>query len=504
VTGQEAPGRDGGPLVEVRGLRVDYGLGPDAVHAVIDADLTLVSGAVLGLAGESGSGKSTLAYAMTRLLRAPGIITGGQVLLHGGTGPAGEPVRAGAIDLLAADERQLRGLRWSRIAVVMQSAMHALNPVVTIGAQLTDVLQAHRLKMDKTDRRQRAAFLLEMVGISADNLRRYPHQLSGGMRQRVMIAMALALEPAVVIMDEPTTALDVVTQREILTELAALQRDLSFAVLFITHDLSLLVELADSIAVMYAGRLLEQAAAGDLYRAPRHPYTLGLLRSFPPLHGARKSLTGIPGSPPDLRTPPPGCPFHPRCGYAMDVCRTEMPAAFRLRGPGDRALAPPSGAPPARRGAGHPRPDGKAEKEPIVELSATTATPPGGMRGHASPAVLLPGSLSAGGGRSAACWLHDGAHEVPAELAVPEPGTPSPGAVTETGIGPVAGTRTSTGTATETGTRTSTGTATETGTRTESGAGSETEAGAQPAAVRLTAAMPPGTAAAPDTTGTLR
>jgi peptide/nickel transport system ATP-binding protein len=361
MTGHDAPGPGGGPLIEVRGLRVDYGLGPDAVHAVIDADLTLVSGTVLGLAGESGSGKSTLAYAITRLLRAPGIITGGQVLLHDSAGPAGEPAaQPDAIDLLAADERQLRGLRWSRIAVVLQSAMHALNPVVTIGAQLTDVLQARKLKMDKTDRRQRAAFLLEMVGISADNLRRYPHQLSGGMRQRVMIAMALALEPAVVIMDEPTTALDVVTQREILTELAALQRDLSFAVLFITHDLSLLVELADSIAVMYAGRLLEQATASDLYRAPRHPYTLGLLRSFPPLHGARAPLTGIPGSPPDLRIPPPGCPFHPRCGFAMDVCRAEMPAAFR------------------------------------------------------------PGP---GGERSAACWLHDGAHDVPAELATPEPGS---------------------------------------------------------------------------------
>jgi peptide/nickel transport system ATP-binding protein len=379
MSSQDALGPGGGPLIEVRGLRVDYGLGPDAVHAVIDADLTLVSGTVLGLAGESGSGKSTLAYAMTRLLRAPGIITGGQVLLHGGTGQAGEPpAPAGAIDLMAADERQLRGLRWSRIAVVMQSAMHALNPVVTIGAQLTDVLQAHRLKMDKTDRRQRAAFLLEMVGISADNLRRYPHQLSGGMRQRVMIAMALALEPAVVIMDEPTTALDVVTQREILTELAALQRDLSFAVLFITHDLSLLVELADSIAVMYAGRLLEQAAAADLYRAPRHPYTLGLLRSFPPLHGARRPLTGIAGSPPDLRLPPPGCPFHPRCGYAMDLCRTEMPATFR------------------------------------------------------------PGP---GGGRSAACWLHNGAHEVPAELAIPGPGSgtgagPGPGG-TRTALAPL-------------------------------------------------------------------
>ncbi|HEY1346639.1 MAG TPA: ABC transporter ATP-binding protein, partial [Streptosporangiaceae bacterium] len=256
MTGRGAPGPAGRPLIEVRGLRVDYGFGPGAVHAVIDADLTLAAGAVLGLAGESGSGKSTLAYAMTRLLRAPGVITGGQVLLHDTTGAADGP--PGALDLLAADEGQLRQLRWSAIAVVMQSAMHALNPVITIGAQLTDVLQAHRQQMSRTDRRERAAFLLEMVGISADHLGHYPHQLSGGMRQRVMIAMALALEPAVVIMDEPTTALDVVTQREILQELAELQRELSFAVLFITHDLSLLVELADSIAVMYAGRLLEQ------------------------------------------------------------------------------------------------------------------------------------------------------------------------------------------------------------------------------------------------------
>jgi peptide/nickel transport system ATP-binding protein len=375
MTGRGAPGPAGRPLIEVHGLRVDYGSGPGAVHAVIDADLTLAAGAVLGLAGESGSGKSTLAYAMTRLLRAPGVITGGQVLLHG-TGAAGGP--PGAVDLLAADEGQLRQLRWSAIAVVMQSAMHALNPVITIGAQLTDVLQAHRQQMSKADRRERAAFLLEMVGISADHLGHYPHQLSGGMRQRVMIAMALALEPAVVIMDEPTTALDVVTQREILQELAELQRELSFAVLFITHDLSLLVELADSIAVMYAGRLLEQAAASDLYRAPRHPYTLGLLRSFPPLHGERSPLTGIPGSPPDLRTPPPGCPFHPRCGFAMDVCRAEVPVAIPL---------------------------GRA------------------------------------GERSAACWLHDGTHHLPAELAVPEPGAaPGPAAGTEP-AGPAGGTK---------------------------------------------------------------
>ena len=319
----------GTPLIEVRGLRVDYGAGDGAVHAVVDADLTLHSGTVLGLAGESGSGKSTLAYAMTRLLRAPGMITGGEVLLQDG---------GRTLDLLAATEDQLRELRWSRIAVVMQSAMHALNPVMTVGTQLTDVLRAHLPGLDSPARRERAGRLLEMVGIGADRLTSFPHQLSGGMRQRVMIAMALALEPAVVIMDEPTTALDVVTQREILQELTQLQQELGFAVLFITHDLSLLVEIADSIAVMYAGRLIEQAPAQSLYRAPRHPYTLGLLGSFPSLHGPRRRMTGIPGSPPDLRNPPAGCAFHPRCRFAMDVCRTDVPVTIPLA-PGQRSAA---------------------------------------------------------------------------------------------------------------------------------------------------------------------
>jgi peptide/nickel transport system ATP-binding protein len=296
----------GGPLLEVGGLCVDYGAGPDAVHAVVGADLVLHRGEVFGLAGESGSGKSTLAYAITRLLRAPGMITGGSVSYHSKPGQA--------VDLLAAGEAGLRVLRWSEISVVMQSAMNALNPVLSIGSQLTDVLRAHRPDMAKPERRARAAELLVMVGITADRLGSYQHELSGGMRQRVMIAMALALEPQIVIMDEPTTALDVVTQREILEELAALRERLGFAVLFITHDLSLLVEIADSIAVMYAG----------------HPYTLGLLSSFPALHGPKQHLTGIPGSPPDLRRLPAGCVFHPRCSYAMDRCRSQAPQLLPL------------------------------------------------------------------------------------------------------------------------------------------------------------------------------
>jgi peptide/nickel transport system permease protein len=328
--GKPAPANAAEPVLEIRGLCVDYGVGDQAVHAVMDCDLVLRRGQVLGLAGESGSGKTTLALAAIRLLRPPAVITAGSVLFHSrpisGDGPSG------TIDLLAGGLRELRGVRWSEIAVVLQSALDSLNPVISVGAQFDDLLRVHRPKLSRADRGSRAAELLEMVGMNGDRLRSYPHELSGGMRQRVMIAMAIALEPQVIVMDEPTTALDVVTQREILEELIGLRDKIGFATLFITHDLSLLVELADEIAVMYAGRVMERAPAGSLFHAPRLPYTHGLLNCFPPLHGARQRMKGIAGSPPDLSDLPEGCAFHPRCRWAMQQCREERPALLPLEG----------------------------------------------------------------------------------------------------------------------------------------------------------------------------
>ncbi|MFB8087578.1 ABC transporter ATP-binding protein [Streptomyces sp. col6] len=319
------------PVLTISGLNVDYGTGADAVHALRDIDLTLHRGEVLGLAGESGSGKSTLAYAVTRLLSPPGVITGGEVHYHQRDGQA--------LDLLALSAAELRAFRWQELSIVFQGAMNSLNPVYTVHNQLTDVLQAHRPEMRKADRTARARELLSLVGISPDRLGAYPHQLSGGMRQRVMIAMALALEPEIVIMDEPTTALDVVMQRQILRQLVRLREELGFSVVFITHDISLLIEFSDRIAIMYGGRIVEQAGASEIYRDPRHPYSAGLLHSFPALHGPRRELSGIPGSPPHLSAMPSGCAFHPRCAKKVEGCDTHVPVLATPDADGSRSVA---------------------------------------------------------------------------------------------------------------------------------------------------------------------
>ena len=328
VASSHLPGQD--PVLEIKDLSVVYRTPGGDVRAVDKVNLDLAPGEVVGLAGESGSGKSTLVYGASRLLRAPALVTSGSVTY------AGRRVTK-PVDLLQLRPDELQRLRWREIAIVFQSAMNALNPVLNVRDQLLDVIHAH-LRMPRDEARERAGSLLDLVGIPRSRLRSYPHELSGGMRQRVMIAMALAADPEVVIMDEPTTALDVVVQRDILAQIVELKEQLGFSVLFITHDMSLLLELADRIAVMYAGQLMELGDSADIKVAPAHPYTQGLLRSFPSLHGARRDLTGIPGSPPDLRDTNPGCPFIPRCEFAVPAC-AEV----------DMTLAPVAGS----RGIGH-------------------------------------------------------------------------------------------------------------------------------------------------------
>jgi peptide/nickel transport system ATP-binding protein len=255
--------------------------------------------------------------------------------------PEGETRAVRGVDLSLQPSGELRALRWREIAIVFQSAMNALNPVLRIRDQLGDVLDAH-LALGRREKQERLVSLLELVGIPPERLLSYPHELSGGMRQRVMIAMALALDPEVVIMDEPTTALDVVVQREILGQIAELRSELGFTVLFITHDLSLLIEIADRIAIMYAGRLLEVGTSAQIHRRPAHPYTRGLLGSFPSVHGPRRTLAGIPGSPPDLRALPPGCPFAPRCFAATPACTAVDLQLEQVRGsaPGHLTACP--------------------------------------------------------------------------------------------------------------------------------------------------------------------
>jgi len=294
-------------VLELRKLAVEYRLSDRVARAVDGVDLEIAAGEIVGLAGESGCGKSTIANAVMQILRPPAYIAGGSIVFQGE-------------ELNGKTDEELRRYRWRNVSMVFQSAMNSLNPVMRVGDQFVDMMQAHE-RVSKRHALANAGKLLELVGIDPRRVRSYPHQLSGGMRQRVIIAMALALKPELVILDEPTTALDVVVQREILQQLRQLKQELGFSVLFITHDLSLLLSLADRVAIMYAGELVETAAAAELAASPLHPYTQGLLRSFPPLHGPLTRLTGIPGTPPDLANPPAGCRFHPRC---PDCVRDEL------------------------------------------------------------------------------------------------------------------------------------------------------------------------------------
>lgn len=300
------------PLLSIENLHVEYLSLRGRVRAVDGVSFSIRPGEVIGLAGESGSGKSTIAQAILRILQPPAVITGGKILFKGH-------------DVLSMSDDQLEKFRWQDVSMVFQSAMNALNPVMTVGDQIVDAIKAHDKSVSDRKARERAAEMLEIVGIEKNRIDSFPHQLSGGMRQRAVIAIALVLNPPLMIMDEPTTALDVVVQREIMAKIAELKERLGFSILFITHDLSLLVEISDRIAIMYAGQIIEMANARELFDTPLQPYTQGLMSSFPSLTGERVKLTGIQGSPPDMISPPSGCRFHPRCPKRMLMCDQVVP-----------------------------------------------------------------------------------------------------------------------------------------------------------------------------------
>jgi len=302
------------PLLEVRGLSVVYDTPAGPVTAVDAVDLTVNRGEFVAVVGESGCGKSTMLFGIAQLLSSPARIAAGEVIFRGQ-------------NLVAMNDKQLAPVRWQNLSVVMQSAMNALNPVKRIGAQYADTMKAHGVR-DKAEIRRRAEEVLALVGIDRIHLQSYPHQLSGGMRQRAMIAMALLFTPELIIMDEPTSALDVVAQRSLMLQIKELQRKLGFAVLFVTHDMSLVSHFSERLLVMYAGQEAEFGATRAVFDAPRHPYSQGLLEAFPSIRGPKVPLVGIPGAPPALSAMPSGCRYAPRCPVAYAACTEVAPELY--------------------------------------------------------------------------------------------------------------------------------------------------------------------------------
>jgi len=313
-----------GAILEVRDLTVDYVMERGIVRAVQDVSFDVASGEFVGIVGESGCGKSTLLFAIAQLLAPPAGVTSGSVAFHGE-------------NLVGLTDRELSSVRWRDMSVVMQSAMNALNPVLSIGAQFRDAMRSHGV-ISKQEIADRSAEVFRMVGIDPVHLTSYPHQLSGGMRQRSMIAMAMLFTPDLVIMDEPTSALDVVAQRSLMVQIKELQEQLGFAVVFVTHDMSLVRHFSDRLMVMYAGQVAELGITRRIFERPLHPYTIGLMEAFPSIKGPRIPLTGIPGSPPDLASPPEGCQFAPRCPHVMDRCRTTTVPIYHVNGAQVRCL----------------------------------------------------------------------------------------------------------------------------------------------------------------------
>jgi len=299
-------------ILSIKGLHVEFPISIGTVKALQGVDLDIVKGEVMGLVGESGCGKSTLGFSIVRLLRPPGRITSGRIDYRGR-------------NVAGMDEKELLRIRGRRIAMVFQDPLTSLNPLFSIGQHFVETIRTHDRAVTKSRALEMAGDMLESLGISRQRLGEYPHQMSGGMRQRIMIGLALVMRPELLIADEPTTALDVIVEAQFLDLLEELRGRFDLTVILITHNLGNVAQLAHRITVMYGGTIVEVAPAGDLFRRPLHPYTEGLLASIPNIRLDRPRLVTMPGSPPDLVDPPAGCVFHPRCPRAMDVCRRERP-----------------------------------------------------------------------------------------------------------------------------------------------------------------------------------
>ncbi|NIV31761.1 MAG: ATP-binding cassette domain-containing protein [Anaerolineae bacterium] len=302
------------PILSVQDLTMHYATRRGDVWAVDDVSFDLARGQSLGLVGESGCGKTSIAISLLRLLPDNARILNGSIRLDG-------------TDILTLDEKEMLEVRWRSISMVFQAAMNALNPVYRVGDQIVEALQTHFGTMGESEARERVAELFDLVGLDWRCMDNYPHEFSGGMRQRAVIAMALSCEPDVIIADEPTTALDVIVQDRILKQMRAIQSELDMGLIYISHDIAVIAEVSDRIGVMYAGRMAELADAVDVFERPMHPYTFALMSAFPSIRGEKRELMVLPGEPPDLLDPPSGCRFHPRCPRTTAVC-TEEPPAF--------------------------------------------------------------------------------------------------------------------------------------------------------------------------------
>lgn len=307
-------------LLSIRGLSTYYRVLRGFVKAVEDVSFSINEKEALGLAGESGCGKTTVALSILKILPPGGFIKNGQILFRD-------------TDIVKLNEEQMRlNIRWKKIAIVFQGAMNALNPLYTVGQQITEAITLHEPDVSKEEAMERAQKLLEMVGVDPSRVNNYPHEFSGGMRQRAMIAMAIACNPELLIADEPGTALDVIVQAQVLKLLKELKQRLGLSMMLITHDLSIITETCEKVAIMYAGKIVEMGSVRDVFKNPLHPYTQGLIIAFPEMKAPRIRLKSIPGFPPDLLSPPLGCRFNPRCAYAMDICKRKIPTLTQMSG----------------------------------------------------------------------------------------------------------------------------------------------------------------------------